>query len=414
MKYLNNLLAMSLACGLMTFPVSGEEVADAEDDIVTEETETPESPSSVVVQVEEKNNHIQILNLPSRAIALEMTIVMERPLESWEEPLEYTPFLSIDDAFLEKINETCYVLMVVSGQNLNDSDNFHFGTLDLKDSEVLEITRIKAVDFLLSETIYSDIAFEIVPEFTEDLESEEDEDAQNESEPEDDGETDGESDSEEDSNDDDQSETEEESEDTRTQDERYEDILAQYHDIADHWAKERILFVIDRGYFAGMSETEFMPNETMTRGMFVTVLGNVDGMDKSLTYPSDFEDVAVGDWFYPYVGWALEKGVASGLGDGIFAPEQSVSREQMAVMLMQYINLTNIQLPPTTLSQTFADHDHISEWALASVYYMQSRGLLSGKENNLFDPQGQATRGEVATLLKNAVESLENPSVAEG
>lgn len=405
MTHLKKILAISLSCGLLCHPVLAEEIDESDtSDSTTESTETS---TSVLLQLEEKNNHIQILNLPSRAVALEITMVFE---EAMTEPPEYTPFLSIDDSFIQKVSDTCYILSVISGQNFNDSDNFHFGTLDLKEGQILEITKIKAVDFLLNETVYSDIAFAILPEFTEDLDA----DSSTEDEESDQEESDQEESHEDSEEEDEEDIPEEDEEDTRTQEERYADILAQYTDISDHWAQERILFVIDRGYFAGMSETEFMPNETMTRGMFVTVLGNVDAMDKTQTYPSDFIDVEESDWFYPYVGWALDKGVASGLGDGLFAPNQSVSREQMSVMLMQYIHLSGVTLSPNTLSQSFADHEDISEWALESVYFMQSRGLLSGKENNFFDPQGQATRGEVATLLKNVVEALENPNIAQG
>lgn len=393
MKKIYKYLATSLLCGLLALPVVAVE----------------ESSSGVLVQIEEKNNHIQILNLPVLGLALEMTFVFEeKPVEI----PEYTPFLSIDTSFFQEQSDICYTLYVASTLNFSDSENFFFGTLDLKGAEILEITSIKVVDFLLNERVFSDIDFELVSEF-ENLEDESEENTDEETEDESDDELE-ESDEELDEELLEEDENSDHVEEELSQEKRYEKILAQYTDISDHWAKERILFVIDQGYFSGMSETEFMPNETMTRGMFVTVLGNVDNMDKSQNYESDFVDVADSDWFAPYVGWAVEKGVASGLGDGIFAPNQSVSREQMAVMLLQYINLSGVELVQNTASQSFADHEEISVWALEAVYYMQSRGLLSGKENNLFDPQGQATRGEVATLLKNVVESMESPTFGTG
>lgn len=356
-----------------------------------------ETSDSLTVEWNEKTKEINIVHLPVQVVGLELTLLLEDVIT---EPLEYTPFLSTDYALLQQNTPLTVTIYVTSQQNMNDGESFYFGKLDLKGGEILEVVNLKTVDFLLQEQTFDEVLVDII--------------SVNEDESEDTEENLEEEESEEEKEEELEEESEEAEKEELTQEQRYQQLLLQYSDIQGHWAEERMLFVLDRGYFSGVTDSTFSPDSTMTRGMFVTVLGNVAEIDKKLVYHSTFSDVSYGDWYYSYVGWAVAQGIASGVGDGSFLPNQSISREQLAVMLLQYINTLPVKMHEVTIPKTFSDHSSISSWALEAVYSMQALGLISGKDGNNFDPQGQATRAEVATVLKNFMESLEQPSTSVG
>ena len=113
-------------------------------------------------------------------------------------------------------------------------------------------------------------------------------------------------------------------------------------DIVDHWAEEDILWVMDMGLFNGTSSSTFNPNGTMTRGMFVTVLGRYAGVDPDLFedwyLPDLYKDVNADFYYAPYINWATRHAITSGTGKGIFSPDLPITREQMAVFLVRFAN----------------------------------------------------------------------------
>lgn len=185
--------------------------------------------------------------------------------------------------------------------------------------------------------------------------------------------------------------------------ERYNQIYKQYTDISSSWAKESIAFVIDQGYFSGVSTTKFSPSTEMTRSMFVTVLGKM-GNNTSKNANTQFTDVSYSDWYSGAVAWAVSNKITSGTTTTTFSPLTNVTREQMAVFLYNYMKSEGITLEKVNTKTTFADNSSISSWAVTAVYEMQQAGVISGKTNNMFDPSGEATREEVATLIRKFVE----------
>lgn len=176
-------------------------------------------------------------------------------------------------------------------------------------------------------------------------------------------------------------------------------------DVTKHWAKTSIDFVTARGLFTGVAEDKFAPNETMTRGMLVTVLGRLHGIETS-AQESGFSDVAADKYYAPYVAWANEHALVNGVGGGKFAPDQAVTREELAKIVASYASLAQINLTNKTHVDEFADAQSISSWALDAVKNMQSAGIMQGKSGNVFDAKGTATRAEVAKIL---FELLTNP-----
>ena len=194
----------------------------------------------------------------------------------------------------------------------------------------------------------------------------------------------------------------------------YKNPVPNFTDINGHWAKEHILFTVSRGLFSGTSETTFSPNTTLTRGMFVTALGRLAGINPADYQNRNFTDVKANAYYAPYVNWAASKGIVSGTTSSTFAPDSNITREQMAVIMKNYADKMGYSIPKTLEAVTFADNAQISSWAKDAVKAMQQAGILAGKVNNRFDPQGNATRAEAATVLHRFVEIVIDPQTANG
>lgn len=184
----------------------------------------------------------------------------------------------------------------------------------------------------------------------------------------------------------------------------YKEYAPAFTDIASHWAKEDIEFVISNGLFSGTSATTFSPNTAMTRGMFITALGRLANVDVSSYNKSNFTDVKIDAYYMNYIEWASKNSIVTGTGNGKFAPDQSISREQMAVIMQNYAKVIGFTMPKAHGENTFADSSKISVYAKDAVKEMQMAGVISGKNSNLFDPQGTITRAEVAAVLHRFVE----------
>ena len=194
----------------------------------------------------------------------------------------------------------------------------------------------------------------------------------------------------------------------------YDAKMPAFTDIENHWAKDNILFVVSRGLLNGTSETTFSPNTGMTRGMFVTALGRLAGVDPADYQSGKFTDVKADAYYAPYVNWAAKTGIVSGTTDTTFAPDTNINREQMAVIMKNYSVKLGYTVPKALEAVTFADNASISSWAKEAVKSMQQAGILAGKTNNRFDPAGTATRAEVATVLWRFVEIIIDPQTANG
>ena len=194
----------------------------------------------------------------------------------------------------------------------------------------------------------------------------------------------------------------------------YKNPAPAFTDIHNHWAADNILFAASRGLLSGTSDTTFSPNTGMTRGMFVTALGRLAGINPDSYQTGKFTDVKADAYYAPYVNWAAQNGIVEGVTATTFAPDTNINREQMAVIMANYAKKLGYDLPKTLQAVTFADNAQISSWAKNAVRTMQQAGILSGKNGNKFDPKGTATRAEVATVLRRFVEIVIDPQTANG
>jgi len=166
--------------------------------------------------------------------------------------------------------------------------------------------------------------------------------------------------------------------------------------------------------FSATSDTNFSPNIAMTRGMFVTALGRLANAEVSDYKKSSFADVNSGAYYIGYIEWASGNGIVNGTGNGNFVPDQPITREQMTVIMGNYAEVIGLSLPKVHGQNTFADSTKISDYAHDAVKQMQVEGVISGKNGNLFDPQGIATRAETSAVLRRLVELAISSDTIQG
>ncbi len=185
-------------------------------------------------------------------------------------------------------------------------------------------------------------------------------------------------------------------------------------DTAEHWAKDEIEFVAARGLLDGTGNSQFSPDTAMTRGMIVTALGRLAGIAPE-DYPTrSFTDVKADVSYAAYAEWAAQKNILTGTGENLFSPDELVTREQMAVILMNYASQMGIPIPAPLAETTFTDSGSISSWAAIQVTAMQRAGVMKGRAAGRFEPQAAATRAEVSAMLRRFVEVVIDSSTASG
>ena len=187
-----------------------------------------------------------------------------------------------------------------------------------------------------------------------------------------------------------------------------------FSDINKHWAKESIDYVVGRGLLLGTTKTTFAPDADMTRGGLVTALGKLAGIDTKAYTASSFTDVKADSAYFPYVEWAYKKGVIQGIGNSQFAPNQAVTREQIAVILKNYAKATGYTLPITREAATYADAVNIGSTYKDAVKAIQQAGIMMGGSDNKFNPKENATRAEVSSMLWRYIKLTIDPDTAQG
>ena len=176
---------------------------------------------------------------------------------------------------------------------------------------------------------------------------------------------------------------------------------------ADAWYAPAVQTCAEQGLFQGTSPTTFSPDLSMTRGMFVTVLGRMENIDPTQADASGFMDVPEDAYYAGYVGWAARSGIVAGVSDSVFEPERGISRQEICTIVHRYLIWKDVSLQ-TVPSAQFADDAQIAEWAKESVYVCRSAGIVSGVGDNHFAPDVAARRCEAAQIFKNLLAVLED------
>ncbi|MBP3361512.1 MAG: S-layer homology domain-containing protein [Clostridia bacterium] len=170
------------------------------------------------------------------------------------------------------------------------------------------------------------------------------------------------------------------------------DKLTVFNDVKkDHWAAEYILNLYNKGIISGYEDGSFRPEGNVTRGEFAKMVCSVLGITNKAS--AVFTDVSQ-HWSNPYVAAAYENGIITGMTDELFAPDSAITREQGAAVLYRALKLGS-----TNAADKFADDDSISGYAVEAVYALRRKGIISGRENNKFEPKTTLTRAEAAKMI---------------
>ena len=170
----------------------------------------------------------------------------------------------------------------------------------------------------------------------------------------------------------------------------------------DSWYYEAVDYAFRNSLFQGTTETTFEPNTPMTRAMFVQLAANMSDVSDSDEYPRPpFKDTVPNAWYSIAVAWAYSNELVLGTSETTFEPNTAITREQMCVFLMKYAKYIKFEPELDESKEVFSDNAEISAWAKDAVAYCQKAGFVSGVGGNRFNPQGTASRAEVAMLFTN-------------
>ena len=169
-----------------------------------------------------------------------------------------------------------------------------------------------------------------------------------------------------------------------------------FKDVAStDWFAGSVKYVYENKLMLGVSGTEFAPKETMTRAMFATVLYRMAGSPSVDGLSVSFKDVKESSWAYNAIVWAYSEGVTKGVGSDMFAPEQSITREELVTMLHRYADT-----PEISGELSFTDSASVSDWAQAAVLWASQSKIVNGYETGAFGPSDTASRAEMAAVIQ--------------
>ena len=187
-------------------------------------------------------------------------------------------------------------------------------------------------------------------------------------------------------------------------DENPDIVVNPFTDVSEKdWFYNDAMFVYKNGLMLGTSKTLFSPHGTVTRGMMATILWRMEG---SLA-PKDensFTDVEAGMWYADAITWTTANGIFAGYSKDKFGPDDPVTREQLTAIFYRYADYKGYKLTVTGNLDKFEDADKITDYAKMVMQWAVGNGLIKGKSENLLDPQGTATRAEIAAMLHRFVE----------
>ena len=172
------------------------------------------------------------------------------------------------------------------------------------------------------------------------------------------------------------------------------------------WFYGDVMFVCENGLMLGTSKTLFSPYGMATRGMIATILWRMEG-SPAPKGKNGFTDVEAGKWYADAVTWTAENGIFAGYGKDKFGPDDPITREQLAAIFYRYADYKGYDLTAKGNLDTFKDADKITDYAKTAMQWAVSSGLVKGKSGNLLDPQGTATRAEIAAMLHRFIEKYE-------
>jgi hypothetical protein len=178
------------------------------------------------------------------------------------------------------------------------------------------------------------------------------------------------------------------------------------------WFYGDVEYVFTNGLMNGTSATTFSPSDNLTRAMIVTILyrhAGQPGVTGRTAAP--FDDVADGQWYSDAVKWAAQNGIVGGYGDGNFGTFDNITRQDLAVILMRYMNHLDVNLPVNLMWIIFADEAEIADYAMDAIQTLNKLGIINGIGTNasgqtIIYPKGNATRAQAAAMMHRFLEAI--------
>lgn len=182
--------------------------------------------------------------------------------------------------------------------------------------------------------------------------------------------------------------------------------IAEFADIIlSEWYHEDIEYVYDNNLMKGITELKFGPQDKLTRAMLVTVLYRAEG-EPEVNKSIPFADVRADMYYHDAVIWAEQNDIVEGVSETKFAPEANITREQIATIIYRYAKFKGVA--PTgawAIKLDYADVSEISDYAAEGVMYCTLKGIMQGRDNNMFAPKADATRAEISAILHRFIEN---------
>ena len=167
-------------------------------------------------------------------------------------------------------------------------------------------------------------------------------------------------------------------------------------DLIDHWARKAIIQAIDKKLMVGTSDLKFSPNEKISRGEFITILGRLGNVDTTKYTEVKDKNIEAGKFYTEYMNWAVENKLLPKTSKAI--AKENITREEMAHILASYLKLKGDDAATQKLF-VFDDEKEISDWAYEDIQFLANKEILSGTSNNKFSPKANLTRAEVAQII---------------
>ena len=189
-------------------------------------------------------------------------------------------------------------------------------------------------------------------------------------------------------------------------DENLDIVVNPFTDVSEKdWFYNDAMFVYKNGLMLGTSKTLFSPHGTVTRGMMATILWRMEG-SLAPKGENSFTDVEAGRWYADAITWTAENGIFAGYNKDKFGPDDPITREQLTAIFYRYADYKGYKLTVTGNLDKFEDADKITDYAKTVMQWAVGNGLIKGKAETLLDPQGTATRAEIAAMLHRFIEKV--------
>ena len=171
------------------------------------------------------------------------------------------------------------------------------------------------------------------------------------------------------------------------------------------WFYDSVQYVSNKRLMTGTADDQFSPNATTTRAMVVTILYRLEG-EPAVTGDAHFTDLVSGQYYLDAVAWASQNDIVNGVGENTFAPNEDITREQMATILYRYAQYKGLDVSTAADLSGYPDAAQVQTYAQKAMSWAVAEGIVAGMDDGTLNPAGNASRAQIATILMRFCESV--------